>query len=84
MESIYHNPLDDRRVMLALEVDDIKGKCKELRISFKKLSQDQIDMIFYQTRKGIENGAMDIFWYALESAIEDSIQDDNEVMIPND
>ena len=64
------NPLDDSRVMLSLSIDDIEQKAEDLGIDFKKLD---IENVFYQTRKYLENGAMDMFWDALDSAILESV-----------
>ena len=61
--------LDDRRVMLALDIDDIKAQCKEMGINQKDID---FDNVFYQARKNMENTMMDEYWSCLESAIEDS------------
>lgn len=63
------NPLDDRRVMLSLETDDIKMKCKEIGYKQKEID---FDKVFYRARKYMENCMMDQFWDCLVEAIEDS------------
>jgi len=65
----YVNPLEDKRVMLSLETDDIKFRCKELKIRQKDID---FNNVFRLTRKHIEDSLMDQYWDCLDYAIEES------------
>jgi hypothetical protein len=69
MTQKYVNPLEDKRVMLSLEIDDIKEKCKELGIRQKDINFNEV---FRLARKNIENSLMNEYWDCLEYAIQDS------------
>ena len=70
------NPLtlNDRRIMLSLEIDDIKEKCKEMKVRQRDID---FDMVFYYARKHMEDSMMDQYWDCLEYAIENSPRNDN-------
>ena len=65
--------LNDNRVMLSLDIDDIKMKCKELKIRQKDID---FEKVFYRARKYMEDSMMDQFWDCLVEAINDSPKKD--------
>ena len=65
------NILNDRRVLLSLDVDDIKNQCIEKGIDFEKVN---VDEVFRLHRKYMESDhVMEIYWETLDDAINESV-----------
>jgi hypothetical protein len=68
----YQNPLEDRRVLLTLELGDIESRCEDLKIDIKNVDTENV---FYLMKKGIEFAVMDdLYWECLAEAIESSVK----------
>jgi len=77
MKKEYQNPLDDKRVLLSVELDDIKNKARELGITLKDID---FDNVFYLHRKYMENDyVMQLYWDSLETAITESVKNFKEM-----